>query len=126
MPDLELIIFNHYALIGTENDFRSAITALVRRVRNDGHAGVLSYHFFVNGTDRDARAVITYRNAAAWIGHHDIAMDWPEMQALHKVATLREITFLGAVTDDIKTWLSGSKLTAQVNFGNEFTAGFQR
>ncbi|MDK1494791.1 hypothetical protein QN219_33340, partial [Sinorhizobium sp. 7-81] len=47
---------------------------------------------------RTARGVIDYKDPDAWIGHHDIAMNWPESSAL----------------------------TARVRAGNLFAGGFQR
>lgn len=126
MSEPGLTILNLYTLIGSADDFRAAIERLADRVREEGHPGVLSYRFFVNETVNTARAVIDYENASAWIGHHDIAMGWPEMAGLHGVATLSEVTFLGALTPEIQSWIDNSKLTARIRHGNSFAAGFQR
>lgn len=126
MSGTALTVLNTYRLKKTPDDFRAAITALAARVQAEGHPGVLSYRFFVNEAAGQARAVIDYADAAAWIGHHDIAMVWPEMSALHAVAGLDEVTFLGEMTDQIKDWLKGSALTARVSDGYDFAAGFQR
>ena len=52
-------------------------------------------------------------------------MPWPEMTALHTVARLVELTFLGPLTPEIRAWLDGSSLTARINDGNAFAAGFR-
>lgn len=122
----QLTILNLYDLTTTAEAFCTAITALVDRVEQDGHQGVKRYRFFVDAAAGKARAVIDYDNPAAWIGHHDIAMDWPEMKALHAVATLEEITFLGANTPEIRQWIAGSELRARIVEGNRFVAGFER
>lgn len=121
-----LTILNRYKLIGTTEEFRAAIKSLVTRVEEEGHRGILSYRFYVNATEKSARAVIDYENAAAWIGHHDIAMGWPEMTAMHAVATLDEVTFLGPLTPEIKAWIASSTLAARILEGNSFASGFNR
>jgi hypothetical protein len=119
-----LTILNRYQLLDSPADFTTAITALAARVQAEGDPGVLSYRFYV-GNDT-AHAVIDYANPSAWIGHHDIAMAWPEMQALHAVARLADVTFLGPLTDEIRAYLAGSNLKAQIDSGYTFAAGFQR
>jgi hypothetical protein len=115
-----------YRLKGSTSDFRAAITALVGRVEREGDRGVLSYRFWVNEADRTARAVIDYSTPSAWVGHHEIAMPWPEMTALHAVAALEEVTFLGPLAPEISNWLASSSLSATVYNGFEAAAGFRR
>lgn len=126
MSQAHLSVLNLYTLKGTAAEFRAAIEVLADRVRREGHFGVRSYQFYVNDDEKSARAVIDYENAAAWIGHHDIAMAWPEMKGLHAVAALSEVTFLGEMTPEIKSWIDRSTLTAKLNIGNVFAAGFRR
>lgn len=126
MTEPALTVLNVYALKGTAADFRAAISALAARVLRDGHKGVLSYRFFVSDSQPIARAVIDYADAAAWIGHHEIAMGWPEMTALHKAAALQDITFLGEVPTAITDWLATSGLKADVHGGYSLAAGFRR
>lgn len=121
-----LTILNLYELTGSVEEFGLATGRLAARVEHEGHSGVLSYRFFANAAERTARAVIDYRDPTAWIGHHDIAMDWPEMSALHAAARLVEVTFLGPLTPEIKSWIDNSKLTARIQHGNSLAAGFQR
>lgn len=78
MTEPSLTILNHYVLLAPAPRFEEAIGRLVARVRRDGHPGILSYRFFVNANEKTARAVIDYRDPAAWIGHHDIAMIGPK------------------------------------------------
>ncbi|MDB6180127.1 hypothetical protein [Paracoccus fistulariae] len=121
-----LTILNRYRLLDRPESFTTAIAALVARVRTDGTPGILSYRFFVNADDKEARGIIDYDTPRAWIAHHDLAMGWPEMKALHQVAALTEVTFLGPLTDEIRDWLAGSSLTARIESGNRFASGFQR
>lgn len=121
-----LTILNRYTLKSSAREFAAAIDALVTRVEAEGDPGILSYRFFVNEGDRTATGIIDYNSPRAWIGHHDIAMDWPEMKALHGVATLAEVTFLGPLTDEIRDWIANSTLTAHIRSGNHFASGFQR
>ncbi|WP_417684211.1 hypothetical protein [Roseibium sp.] len=126
MPFPSLTILNLYRLTLGASEFTRAITALSKRVEREGHPGVLGYRFFVNGHEKTARAVVDYRDANAWIGHHDIAMAWPEMKALHSVASLTDVTFLGDLTPEIQDWIDRSSLKARVHSGNRFAAGFVR
>ncbi|MEY4695714.1 MAG: hypothetical protein RIT14_142 [Pseudomonadota bacterium] len=121
-----ICVLNHYDLIGPPEAFGTAIAALAARVQAEGHPGLRGYRFYLNADAGRAQAVIDYADAAAWIGHHDQAMPWPEMRALHAVARLAEITFLGPVPPDIEAWLARSGLTARLVRGYRPVAGFQR
>ena len=122
----ELTILNHYELTGPAEDFREAISRLAARVEAEGHKGIRAYRFFVNEAEGCARAVIDYETPDAWLGHHEIAMDWPEMKAMHAVARLSDVTFLGPLTPDIRAYLEGASITARIHSGNSFVAGFRR
>lgn len=124
--DAQLTILNLYRLKADAGAFVAAITALAARVERDGERGVLAYRFWVNAGEGTARAVIDYATPQAWIGHHDISMEWPEMQALHTVATLSDVTFLGPMSDEIRAWLAGSGLKARVTDGFVAAAAFRR
>ena len=121
-----LTVLNRYRLTGSEAAFGAAIRALAARVEAEGARGVLGYRFFANGPKGAARAVIDYADSAAWVAHHRIAMDWPQMQALHEVAALEEIVFLGAPDPEVWQWLEGSPLRDKVVSGFEPVAGFVR
>jgi hypothetical protein len=121
-----LTILNLYEIQATPEAFLLAIAKLAERVRAEGHEGVLSYRFFSNPSQRQARAVIDYTGLSAWIGPHDISMTWPEMQALHHAARLVEVTFLGEMTSEIQNWINNSTLRAKLNTGFDFAAGFHR
>ncbi len=122
----ELTVLNRYALRDRPEAFAAAAGALAARVGTEGEPGVLSYRFWVDAAAGEARAVIDYATPAAWIGHHESAMGWPEMTALHAAAQLVEVRFLGPVTDGIRDWIAGSGLTAQVLEGAVPVAGFRR
>lgn len=124
--DPALTVLNRYELSADPQSARAAFAALAARVEGEGHPGVLSYRFFVNDGSATARAVIDYAGPEAWIGHHDIAMAWPQMRALHGLARLAEVTFLGPVTPEILDWLAASPLTARVETGFTAAAGFRR
>jgi hypothetical protein len=126
MSETSLTVLNLYELTGTAEEFKAAIARLAARVGDEGHPGILSYRFFVNPAENSARAVIDYESPAAWIGHHDLAMAWPETADLHAVAELTEVTFLGPLTSEIESWIASSTLTARILDGNSFAAGFQR
>ncbi|KSV83111.1 hypothetical protein N183_38270 [Sinorhizobium sp. Sb3] len=103
MIDNRLTVLNIYELKKPPEDFEIAVGALARRVEAEGHPGVLPYRLFVNASERTAHGVIDYKDPGAWIGHHDIAMSWPEMTALHAAATLAEVIFLRPRTSEIQT-----------------------
>lgn len=122
----QLTTLNLYTLKAGPEAFVSAITALAARVEAEGERGILGYRFFVDAKGGTARAVVDYASPQAWIGHHDLSMSWPEMQALHQVARLSDVTFLGLVPPEIRAWLAGSALTAALHDGFAFAAGFRR
>jgi hypothetical protein len=122
----QLTVLNLYRLKGSAAAFTDAITALAVRVEREGDRGLFSYRFWVNGAEGTARAVIDYATPQAWIGHHDISMGWAEMKALHAVARLEDVTFLGPLTPDIRAWLAASSLTATLNEGFAPAASFRR
>jgi hypothetical protein len=126
MDASQLTVLNQYRLTGSAVAFTGAITALAGRVEREGERGLLSYRFWVNEAEGTARAVIDYATPQSWIGHHEISMSWPEMKALHAVARLEDVTFLGPLTPDIRAWLAGSSLTATLNEGFTAAAGFRR
>jgi hypothetical protein len=126
MLETPLTVLNLYRLAGDADAARAAFAALAARVEREGHPGIRSYRFFVHADQPTARAVIDYAGPSAWLGHHDIAMAWPEMRALHGVARLAEATFLGPFTPDMQTWLDRSGLTARIETGYSFVAGFRR
>lgn len=121
-----LTVLNQYRLLGTVDLFYQIIAPLVDRVRREGEPGVIGYRFFANSAQASASAVIDYATTESWIGHHEIAMDWPEMMRLHEIARLTDVTFLGPLTPQISDWLGNSSLTARVHQGSHFAAGFRR
>ena len=126
MESRRLIVQNFYRLRADVSAFDKALRRLVQRVEHAGHDGVLSYQFFSNEQDRSARGVIVYCDPEAWVGHHDISMNWPEMVTLHEAAILEEVVFLGPFTPEIDAWLKNSKLKAKLLVGNRFSSGFDR
>ena len=126
MTESPLTVLNLYTLTGDPGAARSAFAALAARVEREGHPGIRSYRFFVHDTDPTARAVIDYSCPSAWLGHHDLAMVWPEMRALHGLARLAEATFLGPFTPEMQAWLAKSGLSARLVTGFDPAGGFRR
>lgn len=126
MDTPHLTVLNLYRLKESAEAFSDAIAALAARVEREGERGLISYRFWVNEAEGTARAVIDYATPQAWIGHHDTSMSWPEMKALHAVARLEDVTFLGSLTPEIRAWLAGSSLTAKLHDGFALAAGFRR
>jgi hypothetical protein len=103
--------------------FDAATAALVMRVRDEGHPGVLSYRFY---RQTEGRAVVRYLGPAAWVGHHDMIMGWPEMAALRAAAELEEVQLFGPVTIEMKAWIDRMGLWPRVRIIGEPLAGFAR
>ena len=69
----QIVNINEYELLTNEIDFTVAIKAVAERTEREGHPGVLSYQFFVDGALDLASACITYADADAWVAHHEMA-----------------------------------------------------
>jgi hypothetical protein len=118
----EVVAVNRYALRDAAA-FELAAVALAARVRAEGHPGVLSYRFY---RQAEGRAVVCYRDPAAWVGHHDLIMGWPEMAALRSAATLEEVLLFGPVTAEMQDWISRMGLAGKVCLMGAAVAGFCR
>ena len=136
--DDRVTIINQYAL-RDRGAFVAAVTALAARVRVEGHTGVLSYRFYApEGTGMqlaEGRAVVIYANPAAlapqpgpaaWVGHHDTAMGWPEMANLRAAAELVEIAIHGPLSDAMANWLDRSGLAPRCVHHGLSVVGFER
>jgi hypothetical protein len=120
----ELSVVNRYVLRDSLR-FEAAVTALAARVRDEGHPGILSYRFYRPGLD-EGRAVVTYADPAAWVGHHDLVMGWPEMVALRAAADLAEIMLFGPVSPAMQDWLDRMGVSGLVRHQGLPVAGFRR
>lgn len=122
--DPTITVVNRYRLLAGPEAFVAAVAAMARRVETEGHPGVRSYHFFC--ADGEGRAVVTYANPDAWVGHHDIAMGWPEMAAVRAVSNLEEIALYGPLSDAMRAWLEKAKLLGRLRHAGEAVTGFRR
>ena len=120
----EIVVVNRYTLRNAQA-FASAATALAARVRDQGDPGVLSYRFHCSD-QTTAWAVVRYADAAAWIGHHDLAMAWPEMAALRAAADLDEVLLAGEPTAEMQDWIDRLNLRPRLRSLGHPVAGFQR
>ncbi|MGQ0563794.1 MAG: hypothetical protein ACT4OK_01810 [Gemmobacter sp.] len=119
-------IVNRYALRAGAGQFVLAVTALARRVEAEGHPGVLAYRFYAAPDAEEGRAVVLYADPEAWVGHHDIAMGWPEMAALRAVADLVEIAVHGPLSGGMRRWMEISGMMPKVRHVGPVVAGFVR
>ncbi|MGL4238593.1 antibiotic biosynthesis monooxygenase [Tabrizicola sp.] len=126
MPDQAITVVNLYRLLSGREAFVVAVNALARRVEAEGHPGVLEYRFFCPEGADDGRAVVRYRDAEAWVGHHDLAMGWPEMAAFRAVAELERIDLYGPVTKAMQDWIDRMGLADRVFHAGGPVAGFSR
>ena len=108
----EIVVVNFYTLRDPDG-FDRALRALVPRVRLQGHVGLRSYRFFGSGP-KERRLVAIYQGPAAWVGHHDLIMGWPEMAAFRAVADLDEVLPFGPVTAAMQGWLDRMALGDRV------------
>ncbi len=120
----QIINVNEYNLVGTAGDYVTAISALAQRTEAEGHPGVLSYRFYVNAAEGTAGATIVYEDADAWLGHHELAYQWPEMAALQATISLGRLTVFGPLNDAVERWLSRANLTS--THYDRLAAGFGR
>jgi hypothetical protein len=123
--EAEITTVNRYRLLSGREAFGAAVTALARRVGAEGHLGVLDYLFFAEGVE-EARAVVRYRDAEAWVGHHESAMQWQEMAAFRSVAALEQVDLHGPVTEAVGDWIDRMGLTGKVRYWGVAVAGFGR
>jgi hypothetical protein len=120
----EVIAVNRYVLRDA-GAFDRAVAALVTRVRAEGHPGVRAYRFY-RPTVAEGRAVVTYANPEAWVGHHDLIMGWPEMAALRAAGDLAEVMLFGEVTGAMRDWIGRMGVKDKVRMMGEPCAGFLR
>ena len=63
--DLRITNVNEYELAKSAAEFADAITALAHRTEQSGHAGVLSYRYFIDRESSAASAIIVYADGQA-------------------------------------------------------------
>jgi len=120
----EIVVVNFYALRDAEA-FDRALRLLVPRVRLQGHDGLRSYRFFGSGP-KERRLVAIYEGPAAWVGHHDLIMTWPEMLALRNAARLARTDIYGPISPAMQVWIDEMGLGRKLRHQGEAIAGFKR
>ena len=125
-PDAGITVMNRYRLLSGRQAFLAATSALSQRVEGEGHRGVLDYRFHCLDATDEGWAIVRYRDPEAWVGHHDLAMGWPEMAALRAAAELVEINLFGPISDAMRAWLDRMGLAGKVRHHGEAVAGFRR
>ncbi|MCX7287654.1 MAG: hypothetical protein NTW20_08860 [Rhodobacterales bacterium] len=126
MREAEITVFNRYRFLAPREKFLAAVAALAQRVEGEGHPGVLDYRFYLSAAKAEGRAVVRYRDADAWVGHHEIIMAWPEMAAFRAVAALEQVDLHGAITLAMRDWIDRMGLTDKVMSTGASVAGFGR
>lgn len=117
---------NEYDLAKSPDEFVDDIGALAKRTEDSGHAGVLSYRFFVDRRENKAAAIIVYAGGEAWIEHHKIAYQWPEMTQLQSTVKLLRLTFLGPRDEAVSSAIENAGLSIHVIWLDELAAAFDR
>ena len=128
--DRRITNINEYELKASAAAFTEAISAIAARTQAEGHPGVLSYRFFVNGDAGTAGAVIVYSDPEAWIAHHEMIPSWEEMPAFQATVALRRAVLFGTLSESMETWLdkSGIRESADIELAihGDLAAGFDR
>lgn len=122
--DQQIVNVNEYELAESADEFVAAIDALAQRTEREGEPGVLRYQFYVNPEENRATAAIVYRDADAWLEHHRLAYEWPEMAALQATVALQRLTFLGPLNDEIEAMAAG--IDVPIARCDTLAAGFSR
>ena len=122
--DAQIVNINEYRLAAGADRFVEAINAVAQRTETEGEPGVLRYQFYVNRDDNTAVATIVYRDANAWLEHHRLAYEWPEMGALQATVRLQRLTFLGPLNEEIEAMASG--IDVPIARCDTLAAGFSR
>jgi hypothetical protein len=125
-PETEIAVVNRYRPLSGREPFLAAAHALAGRVEAEGHPGILSFRLYAPDGLEEARLVARYRDAEAWVGHHDLAMGWPEMAAFRAVAALERVELYGMVTGAMRDWIDRMGLEGRVWFAGPQWAGFGR
>ena len=120
----EIVVVNFYALRDPDG-FDRAVRLLVPRVRLQGHDGLRSYRFFGSGP-KERRLVSIYDGPAAWVGHHDQIMAWPELIALRAAASLARTDLYGPLTPPMQDWVDRMGLGRKLRHQGEAIVGFRR
>lgn len=120
----QIVNVNEYDLAAPADDFVAAIDDLARRTEGEGEPGVLRYQFYVDRAGGSAIAMIVYRDAEAWLEHHRIAYEWPEMAALQATVRLTRLTFLGPLDERIRAMAAG--VDVPIGYCDTLAAGFSR
>jgi len=122
--DAQIVNINEYRLAADADRFVEAIIAVAQRTETEGEPGVLRYQFFVNRDDNTAVATIVYRDAEAWLAHHRMAYEWPEMAVFQSTVQLQRLTFLGPLNEEIEAMASA--VSVPVSYCDTLAAGFAR
>jgi len=122
--DAQIVNINEYRLAADPDRFVEAISAVAERTETEGEPGVLRYQFYVNRDDNSAVATIVYRDAEAWLAHHRMAYEWPEMAAFQSTVQLERLTFLGPLNEEVEAMASG--VNVPVSYCDTLAAGFAR
>jgi hypothetical protein len=124
--DPGITVVNHYRLLSGREAFVAAVNSLARHVEAEGHDGVMDYRFYCCKGDVEGRAVVRYRDAEAWVGHHELVLGWPEMTAFRAVADLARIEIHGPVTPAMLDWINRMGVAQKVLLAGDAVAGFRR
>ena len=117
---------NEFQLLTSEAEITAAIEAAAERTKREGHPGVLSNQFFVDGPLNLASACITYADADAWVSHHEMAYGWEEMPAFQKNVRLTRASLFGPLNDRMREMLEKASLPCEVLRVSTHAAGFAR
>ncbi len=122
--DAQIVNINEYRLAAGADRFVEAISAVAQRTETEGEPGVLRYQFYVGRDDNTAVATIVYRDAEAWLAHHRMAYEWPEMAVFQSTVQLQRLTLLGPLNEEIEAMVAA--VSVPVSRCDTLAAGFAR
>ena len=122
--DQAIVNINQYELKAPIAEFEAAISALAARTRDEGHEGVEQYWWYSDGSGERAAAVIGYRDSEAWLRHHEIAYQWPEMAALQATVAIQSLTVMGPISQEVADFLTNADINV-IDYPT-WAAGFSR
>jgi hypothetical protein len=114
-----------FELIGSVEEYRSAISALADRAWNEAPEALVTYQFYADPASREAGAVITFADPDAFTKHISLISDWDEFRRFAGTTKLVDIRIYGAMSAQGQAWLAQSPFQPSKIFPRHVT-GFVR
>ena len=113
-------------LTSGKDTFKPFVTSLTAKTKNEGHDGLIGYNVYFDDEAEVAVFVITYKNAQAFLDHHDIIGSWQEIQQGTQISQVTGMSFLGPRSAALDEWISSRPFPFKVGKFATHAAGFHR